>query len=131
MAITLSYAATTFSPSSFPTLSIKLDKDNYFLWRTTILSALKAFDMDRYVNGDITTPPQYVQVASTNNESLELTQTIVNPEYTTWKKTNRLVLLWIKWLTTDKILGNIARATSAQEAWETLEKILYSQSRAK
>ncbi|KAI4332160.1 hypothetical protein L6164_017090 [Bauhinia variegata] len=119
------------SPSSFPTLSIKLDRDNYLLWRTTILSALEAFDMDRYVNADITAPPQYIQVASTNNESPELTQTIVNPKYTTWKKTDRLVLLWIKSLTTNKILGNITRATFAQEAWETLEKIFYSQSRAK
>ncbi|KAI4297811.1 hypothetical protein L6164_037676 [Bauhinia variegata] len=103
--------------------------ENYFFWRTTILSTLAAFDMDGFVNGDITVPPQYIQVASTNNESQELAQTIMNPEYTTWKKTDRLVLLWIKLLTTDKILGNIARATSAREAWETLEKMFYSQSR--
>ncbi|KAI4338288.1 hypothetical protein L6164_016630 [Bauhinia variegata] len=69
MAITPSFTATTFSSSSFPTLFIKLDRDNYFLWRTTILLALEAFDMDRYVNGDITAPPQYIQVTSTNNKS--------------------------------------------------------------
>ncbi|KAI4351293.1 hypothetical protein L6164_005669 [Bauhinia variegata] len=69
MAITPSSTTTTFNPSSFLTLSIKLDRENYFLWRTTILSVLEAFPMDGFVNGDITEPPQYIQVASTDEES--------------------------------------------------------------
>lgn len=38
---------------TLPPPSIKLDRDNYYLWQSTTLSALEAYELEGYVNGKI------------------------------------------------------------------------------
>ncbi|KAI4334031.1 hypothetical protein L6164_018771 [Bauhinia variegata] len=112
-------AATPFSLNAFPSFSIKLDRDNYFLWRTTALSALEAFDPDGHVPGDIPAPPQHVTWQASDKDQASTTQQQANPDYLEWGKKDRLFLLWIKSLTGDKVLRSIARANSSRDAWQS------------
>lgn len=73
-------ASSTGSTIQFPTFSIKLDTDNYYLWKCTVFSALKAFELDSLVTSDIT-PPLIIVVALTDS-NLD-PQPTSNPEYET------------------------------------------------
>ncbi|KAF3773247.1 hypothetical protein EJ110_NYTH55756 [Nymphaea thermarum] len=45
----------------------------------------------------------------------------LNPEFAIWRKSDQLVLSWIKATVSEAVLGQIIRTRSAQEAWKALE----------
>ncbi|KAF3774709.1 putative CCR4-associated factor 1-like protein 7 [Nymphaea thermarum] len=45
----------------------------------------------------------------------------LNPEFAIWRKTDQLVLSWIKATVSKAVLGQIIRTRSAREAWKALE----------
>ncbi|GKE79580.1 retrovirus-related pol polyprotein from transposon TNT 1-94, partial [Tanacetum coccineum] len=136
----LHFATTTNSNLNFqiPTINIKLDRSNFILWRTTIISALETFDLQEHVLNP-NPPPTTIDVPAV--EAVPATDTTpavaavpattaVNPDYTTWKKRDRFVLLWLKSTLSDHALAMVALATSSRLAWITLETSFQAQTRA-
>lgn len=92
----LNLAATTVSTLNFqiPAITIKLDRSNYLLWRTKIISALETFVLEDFILNP--TPPSETKVilviatAPTTETSLTITAfpaTIAqNIEYVAWKR---------------------------------------------
>ncbi|KAI4324017.1 hypothetical protein L6164_023585 [Bauhinia variegata] len=109
MALVNTASSIPFAANTFPNRSIKLDRDNYFLCRTTALSFLEAFDMEGFVT-DLTLAPSLVDI----------------DDYTIWKRKDPMILLWLKTHIGDKMLHNVARSTTSRDAWVTLETIFYS-----
>lgn len=99
-----------------PSISIKLDRENYSLWRTTIISPLETFDLESFILNPMP-PPETI---STTEESGTITTTL-NPEFTAWKKRDHFVLLWIKSTILEHCLATIARSSSSQHVWQALE----------
>lgn len=69
-------------------ISIKLERENYLLWHSIILSALTTFDLVDFALSPI---PPVATISTTKAEGI--TTSSPNPEYTLWKKRDSFVLL--------------------------------------
>ncbi|CAN1848848.1 Retrovirus-related Pol polyprotein from transposon RE1 [Linum perenne] len=129
MASLLGLATSTGTPTlSFrpPPLTIKLDRENYSLWRSTVISALEAYELEAHVLAPH--PPSETRLVSTEGG---VTTTEVNPAYIDWRKRDRIVLLWLKSTLTDRALALVARASTSHLAWQCIETSFQSQTRAR
>ncbi|CAM8968933.1 unnamed protein product [Rhodiola kirilowii] len=106
----------------FPTLSIRLDRSNYFLWRGTIRSALEAYELESFLNSG-NAPP------STLPPKEGSTICDPNPEFLVWNRKDKLILLWLRSTLTNSLLGHVARGTTTFEVWNMLEQMFHSQTR--
>ncbi|KAJ8634715.1 hypothetical protein MRB53_008982 [Persea americana] len=70
-------------------ISIKLDNQNYLLWKSQFLPVLRAHDMIGFVDGSHPCPPEFM-LDSAGHASKE-----VNPHYLTWIQQDQNVLYWI------------------------------------
>ncbi|KAF3773461.1 hypothetical protein EJ110_NYTH47963 [Nymphaea thermarum] len=102
------------SSSSIASLvSVKLNRDNYLLWRSQLESVMISQDLMKFVDGSGEAPSEMIK----RNDKDEL-----NPEFAAWRKSDQLVLSWIKATVSEAVLGQIIRTHSAREAWVALEK---------
>ncbi|KAL5810166.1 hypothetical protein ACOSQ4_026734 [Xanthoceras sorbifolium] len=46
-------------------LPVKLDRDNYVHWKAQVLPAIQAYELDDFISGLQSIPPQFVEVSST------------------------------------------------------------------
>ncbi|KAF3781176.1 hypothetical protein EJ110_NYTH34465 [Nymphaea thermarum] len=100
-------------------VSIKLNRDNYLLWRSQVESVMDSQDLLQFVDETQVEPPKEI----TKDGKTEM-----NPKFVTWRKLDRLALSWIKATIIEAVLGQIMRAKTAFDAWTTLEKSYGSQS---
>ena len=68
-------ASITQSNSSYSfVIPIKLDQNNFILWRTQVLASIKGNDLEGFINGDLKCPEKFISFpsngeASTSDES--------------------------------------------------------------
>ncbi|KAF3775369.1 hypothetical protein EJ110_NYTH50581 [Nymphaea thermarum] len=91
-------------------LSVKLDEDNYLLWKLQLRSTMYSQDLLRYVDSSSTHPPKKL-----NSNSTE-----INPEYIKWKRSDQLALSWILSTVSESILTQMISYDKAREAWVAL-----------
>ncbi|CAN0879761.1 Retrovirus-related Pol polyprotein from transposon RE1 [Linum grandiflorum] len=109
-----------------PPITIKLDRDNYNLWRATILSALELFNLESHVLSH--QPPSATRFVTT--AAGDATEE-PNPAFTTWKQKDRFVLLWLRSTLSERSLSLVVRATTAHLAWQMISSSFQSQTRAR
>ncbi|KAL5787487.1 hypothetical protein ACOSP7_004436 [Xanthoceras sorbifolium] len=85
-------------------ISIMLDRDNY------VYCGLKLI------------PPKYVEVCLSDGSK----ETVVNKEFTRWRKADKLFLCWLLSTVSPSIISKVTGCVSAYELWNTL-KYLFSQ----
>ncbi|KAL4587789.1 hypothetical protein LXL04_000663 [Taraxacum kok-saghyz] len=121
-----------------PPITIKLDRENYSLWRTTIIAALEAFDLDEFVLNP-NPPTTTIEVPAIEGTPATATSPVVpatpastapNPAFVTWKKRDRFVLLWLQSTLSERALAIVTRCTSSHMACQAIEKTFQAQSRA-
>ena len=100
-----------------PSISTQLDRENYSLWWSTIISALETFDLEAFILHP-RPPPETTFVTDDKG----VTTTEPNVEFTMWKKRDRFVLLWLKSTLSESALAFVVRATSSHMAWQAIEK---------
>ncbi|KAL5797917.1 hypothetical protein ACOSQ2_002737 [Xanthoceras sorbifolium] len=93
-------------------LTIKLDEDNYIYWKTQILRAINALDLEEYIDNSKHPPPQIEQQP--------------NKEHQRWKKSDQILLFWLISTLSQKVVGQVTKCKSSLKAWTKLEN-LYSQ----
>ncbi|KAL5753747.1 hypothetical protein ACOSP7_021967 [Xanthoceras sorbifolium] len=96
--------------SSFPShlnfnLPLKLDQENYVLWKSQVLPAIRAYDLEYFILGESTSPPKFVETI--NEESGEVTQTLRSTLSPT-------------------VIGQVTRCVTSYEIWTVIER-MYSQ----
>ncbi|KAL5733150.1 hypothetical protein ACOSP7_032493 [Xanthoceras sorbifolium] len=84
-------ASAQVQASSFPNhlnfnLPLKLDQDNYVLWKSQVLPTIRAFDLEEFIFGETICPQKYVRSDSGEEERT------VTRKYFQWKKTNQLLI---------------------------------------
>lgn len=70
-------------------VSIRLDGDNYLLWKLQFLPVLKANRLLKYIDGTALCPAKFLKGED------GLVSSTVNPAYETWVEQDALVLIWI------------------------------------
>lgn len=97
-------------------ISIKLDNQNYLLWKSQLVLVLRAHGMIGFVDGSHPCPIEFM-LDSTGHVSNE-----VNPQYLTWIQQDQNVLWWINATLSAPVLAHVVGLTTAREVLFALEK---------
>ena len=80
-----------FTTTLNTTLSIKLDCDNYFLWRSQVLHVVQGHRISGYLFGTNSCPPKFLDIQVTFGNHIQN----LNPTYEWWNRENQLLLSWL------------------------------------
>lgn len=108
-------------PSLSQNLTIKLDQDNYLLWKNQLLNVIIANGFEEYIDGSHPCPSKF----------LDLQRQQINPEYTLWQRINRLIMSWLYSSLTESKVAQIVSCNTAFEIWGSLERTYASTSRSR
>ncbi|KAK0582434.1 hypothetical protein LWI29_025645 [Acer saccharum] len=99
-------------------LTVKLDHNNYLLWRQQIQAAIKGNRLSSFIDSTISAP---------NHKNLDGS---VSETYLAWEQQDQMLLCWILSSISQELLPELVGCSTASEAWRTLEQLFTSQSRA-
>ena len=105
----------------------KLDRANYLIWRSQVLTSIRGNRLEGFINGTKSEPEQYI-IRRTADGS---TQLIENPEFINWKSQDQTVLGWLLSSISEGTLDFVINLDSSYVIWKTLEKKFGVQSEAK
>lgn len=111
----------------FPVFTFKLERTNYSIWCANVLDALDAFEMKDHVLLD-SSPPKVTLVLTTTDSQATMA---TNPKFLEWKQRDKFILIWIRTTISAGPLGYITRTESSFQAWQTIERMFQTQSRAR
>lgn len=115
--------------TSFPinhVINIKLDKENYLLWKAQFLPYLRSSQLIGYVDGSLQCPSRMITATTDFGASQTL-----NPAYLTWYDQDQMVLSRILSSLTKEMLAHVMNMMTTYEAWTTLEHMFMSRSQAR
>ncbi|KAL5780818.1 hypothetical protein ACOSQ2_011555 [Xanthoceras sorbifolium] len=112
-------------------LSIKLDEDNYIYWKTQILPAINALNLEEYIDSSKHPLPQFINVQIPNETGGGRIEQQPNKEYQRWKKSDQILLCWLISTLSQKVVGQVTKCKSSLEAWTKLENLYSQKSMAK
>ena len=99
--------------SSYVTL--KLNDNNYLLWKTQFESLLRSQKLLGFVTGQV--PPPAATVPATVNNGVVA---IPNPTFEAWTCTDQLIKSWIFGTLTEEVLGYVHGLSTSQDVWLSL-----------
>ncbi|RVX06354.1 hypothetical protein CK203_023575 [Vitis vinifera] len=102
----------SFSSMNQP-LIVKLDNGNYLIWKNQLLNVIIANELDDFIGGSRSCPPQF----------LDLQQQIINLEYLVWQRYNRLLMSWLYAFLFEDIMAQIVGYSTTVEIWNALNQI--------
>ncbi|KAG9442408.1 hypothetical protein H6P81_018262 [Aristolochia fimbriata] len=103
-------------------VSLKLDRSNYLLWRSQFLPVLHSQGVMGFINGDIQPPAQFIPIADS---------TTPNPHYVAWFRVDQTLQSWILATLTPGAVGQMLGLKRAQAMWLTLEQTYASNLQAR
>ncbi|KAL5843213.1 hypothetical protein ACOSQ4_009171 [Xanthoceras sorbifolium] len=112
-------------------LPVKHDEDNYIYWKTQILPAVNALDLEEYIDSPKHPPPQFTSVQITDESGSVRLEFQPNKEYQKWKKLDQILLFWLISTLSQKVVGQVTKCKSSLEAWTKLENLYSQKSMAK
>lgn len=93
-------------------VSLKLTNQNFLLWEMQLLSLIECHDLEGFVNGEVAMPEKELEAKDKTKS--------VNPDYTSWIKTDRLVKAWIIGTLSEEALGLAVGHKTARDVWKAL-----------
>ena len=109
----------TASVSSFTfTNPIKLDRSNYTIWKSQILSSVRANELEGLLDGSKLCPNQFLSDESGSSDNV----VSENYAYTAWKKQDQMLLSWLFSSINVEILSLVVNSKSSRELWISLEQ---------
>ena len=129
--LSLAQQPTASSIIQLPNLSLKLDRNNYSLWKENTLDILKVFSLDSFVIGSNSHPKTITSSTATESSTTQAqTDISSNPAYEEWQCRDLLILVWIRQIIFDHLLCHLTRASSSYDAWTKIERMFQSQTHA-
>ncbi|KAH9766800.1 retrovirus-related pol polyprotein from transposon RE1 [Citrus sinensis] len=119
----ISSSATTFTF----TTPIKLDRSNYLIWKSQILSSVRANELESVLDGSRICPDQFL--SSTQGNSTVASRE--NPQFAVWRKQDQMLLSWLLSSISVKILSLVVNSKTSYELWSSLEQQFGSKTAAK
>ena len=111
--------------STLSPVIIKLDCSNYIFWKSKILPAARAHDLEAFLLGTKLKPVETI-VDSTNSIT-----PMVNPDYVSWIRHDQFVMSWLLSSISEQMLGHVVQYRSAAEVWSVLHKLFSTKSKAR
>lgn len=119
--------ATAFAPIPLHhAVTIRLTKNNFIIWRVQLLPYLRSMKLMGYLDGSITAPAKLVTSSAAAGTDL-----VLNPAYDWWYDQDQQVLSGLLSSISNEILQDVVAATTSKEAWDTLQRMFSSATRAR
>ncbi|KAL2525046.1 Uncharacterized protein Adt_10100 [Abeliophyllum distichum] len=98
------------------TPAIKLEKNNFLLWKNMIMSIIRCHNLEGFILGTKVCPPEFTAVQTAESLSNENATTTVemtqNLEYNRWVTTDQLLMGWLYSSISTKIAMRVMGSTS-------------------
>lgn len=123
-------ASSSFSLSLPSSLNIviteKLSRTNHVLWQAQVLPAIRAAQLEGYLDGSIAAPSPTLQ----EKDGDKITSK-PNPEYARWVAQDQALLSYLFSSLSREILTSVASLRTSLQVWTTLEQMFTCQTRAR
>lgn len=118
-------APTNIAQTIGAAITVKLNQDNFLLWRAQALPALYSLDLFGSVDGSSAAPSKKVPASEGSSE------TVNNLEYAVWFKPDQQVLSALLASLNPSVLGHVMLLKSSASVWDVLTRMFSSRSKAK
>ncbi|KAK6139417.1 hypothetical protein DH2020_026842 [Rehmannia glutinosa] len=99
-------------------VSVKLDESNFLIWKQQILTAIKGYGLEGFIDGTNPAPERLIEDA-------------INLVFLAWQRQDQLLASWILSSLSDGTLILTVGLSSSKEIWDALEQNFASQTNAK
>ena len=110
--------------STLVPIQIKLDRSNYILWKSQILSAAIAHDLKPFLLETKSKPSE--TITDPSNPTISL----INSNYTSWLRIDQFVMSWLLSSISKQMLRHVIHFHSLAEVLAVLEKLFFTKSKA-
>jgi hypothetical protein len=122
-------SSTPTAPTSLPhiqhLITIKLNRDNYLLWKAQIVPYLRGQHLYGFIDGTKPAPSSSVTAHTSD------TAAVPNPEFYTWHTQDQMILSALISSLSETVLAHVVKCTTSRAVWLCLERMFTSQSRAR
>ncbi|WMV09995.1 hypothetical protein MTR67_003380 [Solanum verrucosum] len=97
----------------------------------------RTFSLDSFVldsnspTKTITVTPTSITTATKSSTTQAQPEITSNPTYEEWRRSNLLILVWLRQIIYDPLLGHLTRASSSYDAWTKIVRMFQSQTCAR
>ncbi|KAL9421989.1 hypothetical protein AB3S75_034291 [Citrus x aurantiifolia] len=109
------------------TTPIKLTQNNFMLWRSQVISSIRANELEGFVDGSHTCPPRFFTNPGPNGTTINT----FNHEYQIWQKQDHILLSWLLSSLSEGVLGTVVDCYTSYEVWTTLANQFGARTRAR
>lgn len=106
----------------------KLGRDNFLLWKATVLPPIRGAQLDGYLDGTIEAPAKTLDVQKADKSG---TETVPNPEYARWIAQDQQVLGSLLTSLSREVLTQVVSMKTSAQVWTALEEMYSSVSRSR
>lgn len=108
--------------------SLKLDHNNFILWKTMVSTIVRGHRLHGYLSGTKSCPPEFLPAEGGTGEDDELQ---INTEYEQWIINDQLLMGWLYSSMSEAIATEVMGSTSAADLWRALENLYGAHSKSK
>ena len=103
--------------------SIKLDRTNFLLWHSLVLSALRGHRMDGFISGAKPAPPEYITDSNNNR--------VVNPDFEEWLAADQIVYSWLLSTMTPEVASDFLHCINSAQIYKAVTELMNATSRSR
>ncbi|KAI9178083.1 hypothetical protein LWI28_022537 [Acer negundo] len=112
-----------FNPSGHPLgsyCSVKLNHDNYLLWKNMVLPVIRGNRMEEFITGAKQCPHEFIEV--TGEESIK-TELEDNPDYEEWIVQDQILLGWIYNSIDIDVASELMGYETSKQLWDAIRDL--------
>lgn len=98
------------------TTPTKLTQNNFMLWKSQVISSIRANKLEGFTDGSHVCPPRFFTSPGSNQTTI----TTPNLEYQIWKKQDHILLSWLLSSLGEGVLGIVVDCSTSYDVWTTL-----------
>ncbi|KAL2481403.1 Uncharacterized protein Adt_34369 [Abeliophyllum distichum] len=103
------------------TPSVKLDKNNFLLWKNMIMPIIKGHNLEGFILGTKKCPPEFIATRAVTNEG-ESVEMSPNLEYSRWTSTDQLLMGWLYSSMTPEIAMRVMGCSNSNKLWSAVNE---------
>ncbi|GAU17915.1 hypothetical protein TSUD_330400, partial [Trifolium subterraneum] len=119
----MSSAANSSHKNDLPsTVFVKLDRDNYPLWKSMVLPIIRGARLDGYMLGKKECPEEFITAADSSKK--------FNPEFEDWQAYDQQLLGWLRNSMTVGIATQLLHCETSMQLWEEAHSLAGAHTRS-
>ena len=99
--------------------SVKLNHENYLLWKNMVLPVIRGNRLEGFITGSKKCPPEFITTIEENGDA-EIGE---NPAYEEWVVQDQILLGWLYNSMEPDLAAEVMGNETSQELWEAVKSL--------